>query len=219
MNPPTLPEQHPLDDRGSFSWLLGPSDPATRASTALVLEAGTLLIDPLEADGLDQALAGLPPVVGVATLLDRHQRDAAAIAARMDVPRLLPAALGGAGVGLAGAEERAVIVRRSWREALLWVPDRRLLVCVETLGTADFDLAGRRDRLGMHPLARPFPPRTSFAGLDPAVIAVGHGPPLIPADGQLAPAMASARRRLPRHWLRMPAAVVRASRAARRARR
>ena len=88
--------------------------------------------------------------------------------------------------------------RRSWREALLWLPDRRLLVCAETLGTADFDLARSGDRLGMHPLARLHPPRAAFAGLDPPVIAVGHGPPLDhDATESMRNVLRRARRQLP----------------------
>jgi hypothetical protein len=164
-------------------------------------------------------LAPLPPLVGVTTLLDRHQRDAAAIAERRGVPRLLPAALGGLGLGLAEAEERPVIVRRRWKEALLWVPDRRLLICPETLGTAQFDLAAPDDRLGMHPLARLYRPAAAFAGIDPAVIAVGHGPPLRDAEGVLDQTLRAGLRGLPRNWLRLPREAFRASRAARRARR
>ena len=78
-------ELYPLDDCGSFAWLLGPADPMSRASSAIVLGAGTVLVDPVEADGLDEQLSPLPPVIGVVTLLDRHQRDAAAIAARLGV--------------------------------------------------------------------------------------------------------------------------------------
>jgi hypothetical protein len=158
-------------------------------------------------------------VIGVTSLLDRHQRDAAAICARRGLPRLTPAALGGAGLGLAGVEERPVIVRRRWKEALLWLPDRRLLVCPETLGTAPFDLASPRDRLGMHPLARVYRPAAAFAGIDPAVIAVGHGPPLRDAEGLLEATLRSGLRGLPRNWLRLPLEAFRASRAARRARR
>ena len=70
-------EVHPLDDRGSVAWLLGAGDPAQRASSAIVVGAGTLVVDPVDGDGLDALLSGLPPVIGVVTLLDRHQRDAA----------------------------------------------------------------------------------------------------------------------------------------------
>jgi hypothetical protein len=210
---------HPLDDRGSVAWLLGAGDPAQRASSAIVADAGTLVVDPVDGDGLDALLSGLPPVIGVVTLLDRHQRDAAVIAERLGAPRLTPIALGGSGVAVDGVEERSVFERRSWREALLWLPDRRLLVCAETLGTAGFLLARSGDLLGMHPFARLRPPRAAFAGLDPEVIAVGHGPPLDhDASESMRNVLHGARRQLPQSWLRMVPEAVRASRAARRAR-
>ncbi len=212
-------EPLPLDDRGSFAWLSGDGDPMSRCSCALAVDGGCLVVDPVDLPGLDEALAPLGPLLGVVTLLDRHQRDAAVVAARHSVARLLPVALGGAGVNVDGVQERAVIDRSGWHEALLWLPDRRLLVCVETLATAGFFLARARDRLGMHPFARPFPPRKAFAGLDPAVIVVGHGPPL--RDGAadvLGRTLRSARRLLPRHWARLPLVALRASRSARRAR-
>jgi hypothetical protein len=212
-------EVHPLDDRGSVAWMLGAADPAQRASSAIVVGAGTLVVDPVDGEGLDALLSGLPPVIGVVTLLDRHQRDAAVIGERLGVPRLTPIALGGSGVAVEGVEERSVFERPRWREALLWLPDRRLLVCAETLGTAGFDLARSGDLLGMHPFARLQPPRAAFAGLDPEVIAVGHGPPLDhDAAESLRKVLRLARWQLPQSWLRMVPAAVRASRAARRAR-
>jgi hypothetical protein len=213
-------ETHPLDDRGSFAWLLGPSDPQTRASCAVVCDAGTFLVDPVDCEGLDELLGRLPAVFGVVTLLDRHQRDAAAIAARLDAPRLIPRVLGGEGVGIDGVEERVVFASRRWHEALLWVPDRRLLVCAEVLGTAPWDLARSGDPLGLHPFARPWPPRRAFEGIDPAVIAVGHGPPLTEhAADAMHRVLGGARRQLPRAWLRLVPEAIRASRAARRANR
>jgi len=210
----------PLDDRGSFAWMLGPADPASRASAALVLEEGTVLIDPVDSDDLGERLAPLPAVAGVVTLLDRHQRDAAALAERLGVPRMIPRALGGPGLNLAGVEERPVIESNRWREALLWLPDRGLLVCAETLGTAAFDLARSGDRLGMHPLARLRPPRAAFDGITPSVIVVGHGPPL--RDGAAAAlerVLRMGRREFPLNWIRLLAEAFRAWRAARRARR
>jgi hypothetical protein len=212
-------EVYSLDDRGSVAWLLGAADPAQRASSAIVVDAGTLVVDPVDGDGLDALLSGLPPVIGVVTLLDRHQRDAAVVAERMGAPRLTPVALGGSGVAVDGVEERSVFERPRWREALLWLPDRRLLVSAETLGTASFDLARNGDLLGMHPFARLQPPRAAFDGLDPEVIAVGHGPPLDhDATESLRNVLRRARWQLPQSWLRMVPEAVRASRAARRAR-
>jgi hypothetical protein len=213
-------EPLPLDDRGSFAWLAGAGDPMTRSSCAVVVDGGCLVVDPVDMPGLDAALSAIGPVLGVVTLLDRHQRDAAVVAARLGVDRLLPRALGGAGLHLDGVEERTVIDRRGWHESLLWLPDRRLLVCAETLATADALLARAGDRLGMHPLARIHPPRRAFAGIDPLVIAVGHGPPLRDgASDALRRTLRTARRSLPRHWLRLLPAAFRASRSARRARR
>jgi hypothetical protein len=210
----------PLDDRGSFAWMLGLSDPASRASSAVVLDAGTVLVDPVDSAELTDRLAPLPNVVGVVTLLDRHQRDAAVLAERLGAPRLIPRALGGAGVALPGVEERTVVERKRWHEALLWLPDRRLLLCAEVLGTAGFDLGRRSDRLGMHPISRLRPPRAAFAGITPSAIAVGHGPPLRDgAAGALDHALRAARRELPLNWVRVAREVVRASRAGRRARR
>jgi hypothetical protein len=177
------------------------------------------VIDPVDLSGLDDALSAIGPVLGVVTLLDRHQRDAAVVATRLGVERMLPAVLGG-GLHVDGVEERTVIDRRSWHESLLWLPDRRLLVCAETLATADPFLAHARDRLGMHPLARIRVPRRAFAGLDPLVIAVGHGPPLRDgASPALRRTLDTARLSLPRHLARLAPAVVRALRSARRARR
>src|SRR4051812_20922821 len=163
MSPPL--QGRPPDDRGSLARLLRGARPPPRAARAPVLGAGTLVVDPVDRDGLDALLSGLPSVIGVVTLLDRHQRDAAVVAERLGAPRLTPIALGGSGVALDGVEERSVFERRKWREALLWLPDRRLLVCAETLGTASFHLARSGDPLGMHPFARPPPPRAAFPRL------------------------------------------------------
>jgi hypothetical protein len=208
-----------LDARGSFAWQPGPSDPKQRSSTAIVTDAGTALVDPVDGEGLDAALAPLPPVCGIVSLLDRHQRDAALLAERLGVPRMIPRALGGPGVTLPGVEERTVVTRRYWREALLWLADRRLLVCAETLGTASFDLARARDPIGLHPLSRLSPPRRVFAGIEPEVIAVGHGEPLTDgAADALRDALRTARVGLPLNVLRLLPEVVRALRDARRAR-
>ena len=206
-------QSFPLDDRGSFAWLA--EDGLDRASCALALDGGCVVVDPVDVPGLDRTLGPLGPVLGVATLLDRHQRDAALVAGRHAAPRLTPAALGG-GVRLPGIEERTVTDRRGWHEALLWLPDRRLLVCVETLGAGRFYLARADDRLGIHPLNRLRVPRRAFEGLEPAVIAFGHGPPLREdAPEELRRVLARARRDLPRAWLGTAAAAFRTLRQSR----
>src|SRR4051794_9682538 len=119
----------PLHDRGSLAGLLGAAAPAMRASCALVLGAGTLVVDPVDGDGLDALLSGLPSVIGVVTLLDRHQRDAAVVAERLGAPRLTPIALGGSGVALDGVGERSVFERRKWRGGPPWLARPPPLVC------------------------------------------------------------------------------------------
>ncbi|MEZ5100786.1 MAG: hypothetical protein R3C15_13505 [Thermoleophilia bacterium] len=194
-------QSFPLDDRGSFAWLAHPEEPMARASCALVVDGGSLVIDPVDAPGLDEALAPLGPPLGVVTLLDRHQRDAAAIAARLGCRRVLPRALDGEGVRLDGVEERTVTAGRGWKEALLWLPERRLLVCAEAVGTGAFYLAREGDRLGVHPFSRLLRIGPAFAGLRPDVLAVGHGPPLTEgAADALERALSGKLRDLPRAW-------------------
>lgn len=197
----------PLDDRGSFAWLAG--DRLDRASCALALDAGCLVVDPVSVPGLGGLLEPLGPVLGVATLFDRHARDSAPLAERHGAPRLMPVALGGDGIALDGVEERTVATRRGWREALLWLPEPRLLVCTETLGTGRFYLARPDDPLGIHPFQRLHVGPDTFGGLEPAAIAVGHGPPLLEdATAALRRALASARRDMPRAWLRAASAAL-----------
>lgn len=192
----------PVDERGSFAWLAGPADALDRASCAIAVEGGCVVVDPVDVPGLDEAVARIGPPLGVATLLDRHQRDAAKVAERLGVPRLLPRALGGPGISLAGVEERTVVDRPGWHEALLWLPDRRLLLCAEAVGTGRFYLARSGDPLGVHPLLRLFPPRRAFAGLEPQTIVGGHGAPLArDATAELRRVLASARSDLPRAFV------------------
>jgi hypothetical protein len=139
------------------------------------------------------------PVIGVTVLMERHRRDADAIAARHGV---------GVGAALpAGVETRRVVRFPGWHEVVLWIPDRRLLVSADVLGTIGYFLAPDHERLGVHPLVRPFPPRSALRGLAPAAVAVGHGPPgTKDATGALAVALRTARSRLPaayRHAWRM----------------
>jgi len=122
--------------------------------------------------------------------MDRHHRDADAIAARHDaaINGPLPRAV----------QPRRVIRFPGWREVALWLPDRRLLVAADVLGTAGYFLAGDAEPLAVHPLVRPFPPRRALRGIAPTAIAVGHGAPVTDgATAALREALRTARRRLP----------------------
>jgi len=130
--------------------------------------------------------------------MDRHRRDADAIAARHGVAVNDPLP--------AGVERRRVVRFPGWHEVALWLPGRRLLVCADVLGTAGYFVA-KGEPLGVHPLVRPFPPRRALGDLAPAAIAVGHGAPVTTdATSALGAALRTARRRLPaayRHAWRM----------------
>ena len=145
-------------------------------------------------------------VRGVIQLLDRHNRDCAALAARFSVPHLRAFEACDT-VSQAGFEALRVLDRRWWREVALWWPERRVLVCADALGTLPYFRA-RGERIGVHPLLRLTPPRR-LASLAPERILVGHGAGVHEnAAAALAGALATARPRAPAAW----AAAVRVAR-------
>jgi len=189
-----------LGTTGGFSWIAHPDEWMKRASAALVVEDATFLVDPVDTPELDERLAGSPPVRGVIRLLDRHGRDGDAVAARMGVPLI-------AGYDRPGRLHPELIVfpvadGPGWHEAAIWIPRARILMVAEAVGTVEYFLARSGDPLGVHPVIRLVPPRRAFTGLDPLVIAVGHGAPLIRDDAGsvLERTLASARCDIPRAW-------------------
>src|SRR4051812_47902833 len=102
-----------------------------RSAHALSTPAGVWLIDPFEDPGALERAAALGAPAGVVQLLDRHNRDAAAIAARLGVPHLrLPTAIPGSPF-----EPVRVLDVPRWREVALWWPGEEVLVVAEALGT------------------------------------------------------------------------------------
>lgn len=190
-----------LDEQGSLAWIADPEERMQRASVALAIDGGCLVFDPVDAEGLDELLASIGPVLGVCKLLDRHNRDTAALAARHGAPRLSASELGRS-TAYPEIETREVYRARRWRETAVWLKQRRLLVVPESVGTVPFFLAHADDRLGVHPLARFKPPRAALAGLDADTIAVGHGAPVVGgAAADLRAALIGARKDGPRALL------------------
>lgn len=191
---------------GGVGWIAHPAERMQRASYALRLAEETWVIDPVDADPLDDLLETVGGLDGVAVTLDRHHRDAEAIASRHDVPVAIPSwfdddlsvpttRLEGA---IEGAVVRPVLRSRFWREVALWVPTHSLLWVPEAVGTAPYFRTGR-ERLGVHPMLRLVPPRSALGDLEPDRIQVGHGPGISDdASGALQTALAGARRRTPR---------------------
>jgi len=200
---------------GGATWMAYPDEAMRRASHALVDGEDVWLVDPVDADDLDPWLAERGSVAGVVVLLDRHTRDAAAIARRHDVAVHVPAPLGdleddldapvatvGDELADTGYHVRTVVDRSFWREVALVHRADGTLVVPEAVGTAPFFVTAR-ERLGVHPALRWFPPRDALGDVRPERVLVGHGDPIL-ADGAtaLTGALAGARKRLPRLYAR-----------------
>ncbi len=192
-------DEHPL----GLTWIV--TEPMARTFHALADGGRVWLVDPLDVPELEQA-DGLGEPVAVLQLLDRHNRDCAAVAARLGIPHLkVPDA-----VPDSPFEAIAVVRVPGWKETALWWPDRSTLVVAELLGTNRMYTGGgdNAPKLGMHLFLRPFAPG-ALRGMRPEHLLVGHGAGLHGPDvgDQIEAAYAAARRQIP-HVLRgLPSAV------------
>jgi hypothetical protein len=175
---------------GGFGWIV--EEFMERCSHALVEDGRVWVIDPVDGDGVEERIraAGMP--AGVLQLLDRHNRDCAALAARLGVRHhLVPQGSLGPFACI------AVKNSRSWDEVTVWWPDRRVLVCADVLGTAPYFRSGS-ELLAVHPLLRVRPPRRQLGALEPDVILCGHGEGVLEdAGAALREALSTSRRRIP----------------------
>ena len=183
-----------------FGWIV--EEAPTRASHALVSDGRVWLVDALDwPDAIERALA-LGEPAGVVQLLDRHNRDCAALAARLGVPHLtVPDEVPGSAFTFV-----PVVRRKLWRESALWWPETRTLMTADALGTNRFYTWGTAP-VGVHLLLRLAPPR-ALGALEPERILVGHGEGLIGpgTTDALREALANSRRGLPGLLLRLPLA-------------
>ena len=180
---------------GGFGWL--ETTGLRRTSHALAAGGRVWVVDPFDAEGVEERVRELGDPGGVIQLLDRHNRAGAEYAERLGVPlHVVPEA-----VPESPFRFVPILRRRWWSEVALWWPDRRVLVCADALGTVpDYFRAGD-DTVGVHPFLRLLPPRR-LIGLEPLHVLVGHGEGVHgeqtgrAVDG----AIRRARRRIPR-WL------------------
>lgn len=192
---------------GGVGWIAHPEETMQRASHILATDENVWIVDPVDAPGIDDLVSEYGEVAGVVVTMNRHRRDAAAIANRHDVPVYLPAWVTvdidaptrKFGEGLADTNFRTVKVLDvpGWKEAALYDESTGTLVVGEALGTVSYFLT-QKERLGVHPMLRLFPPR-AFEGLKPRRIVVGHGPGIFnDASGALRDAIEHSRARTPR---------------------
>jgi hypothetical protein len=135
---------------------------------------------------------------GVVQLLDRHERDAAAVAQALGVPHYsVPLQ----GVAASPLEILPLVRSRFWQEVAVWMPELRALVVADALGTLPYFRAAG-EPIGVHPLLRVKPPK-ALARYEPRHILVGHGKGIHGEDAPeaLRDALRTARRRLPKAWL------------------
>jgi hypothetical protein len=170
-----------------------------RTSHALRHDGGVWLVDPFEDGPALEAVAQLGAPAGVIQLLDRHNRDCAALAATLNVPHLkVPNEIPGAPFQVI-----KVLARPWWKEVALWWEAERTLVVAEAIGTAPVFAVGRR--AGMHPLLRLMPPTDRFGPLRPERLLVGHGEPVLEgAAAAVDEAFAHARTDIPKLVWRFP---------------
>ncbi|MCF2165528.1 hypothetical protein PNP85_02150 [Halobacterium salinarum] len=201
---------------GGVGWIAYPEETMQRASHALAVpstddedaEADVWVIDPVDGDGVDELLAELGTVTGVVVLMDRHARDAEAVADRHDVPIYVPSyvdpeidaptqpitgSLPGTDFELVRTVDWPI-----WDEAALY--DGETLVVGDLVGTVDYFLTGR-EHVGVHPMLRIAPP-SPLTDFTPDRILTGHGDGIMQAAARdLEYAADGARRRAPKAWL------------------
>jgi len=155
--------EHPF----GLSWVI--DEPLERTSHALVSNGRVWLIDPVDVAGAIERVRDLGEPAAVLQLLDRHNRDCAAVAERLGVlhvkvPDTIP-----------GSPFEAIPALRlpGWQESALWWPEQRALVVAEVVGTA-LSYTGGQAPVGMHIFLRATPPGR-IRGRQPQHLLVGHG--------------------------------------------
>lgn len=200
-----------------FGWLAHPDEDAQRASHAIRGDDGVWVFDPLDGPGVDERLADLGNVAGIAVQSNFHARDAGALAERhgvsvhvagwmdrvadqIDAPTERYAAPPGKWVDLAesGIEVRTVDPATAWKELIAFRPSDCTLRVPDMLSNASA-IEVVDERLNPYLFHRLAPPREPFADVDPNRVLVGHGRGVAEdAADALESALENARRNLPR---------------------
>lgn len=208
-------ECHVIDRwNGGVGWLAHPDEDGKRASHAVRGDDGVWVIDPLDAPGVDELLAELGEVAGVAVLSSYHARDAAVFAERYGVSVYVPRWMNrvekrteapierfGWSLGNSGFAVQRLVPIPGWPDAIAYRESDRTLYVPDTLGTAPSYTVGT-ERIGVYFICRLFPPRSLLADIHPERILVGHGEGIFAdAVAALADSLDGSRRRFPRALL------------------
>ena len=163
-----------------------------RTSHAVAADGSVWLVDPVGSPEAEARARELGEPRGVIQLLDRHNRDCADVAARLEVPHhVVPERL-----PASPFEFLPIASSRWWREVALWWPQGRVLVSGDAVGTIGYFRA-RGEPLGVHPLLRLRPPR-ALRRVFPEHVLCGHGRGVHDdASRVLHEALRTSRRRLP----------------------
>jgi hypothetical protein len=195
---------------GGVSWLAHPTEGGQRTSHAIRGADGVWVLDPVDAPGVDDILAQVGEVVGVAVLTSWHARDAETVADRHDVAVHVPEWMSRVGTRVDAPLERYSLAPGEsefrtipcrpfplWDEVFLYDGRSDTLVVPDSMATVGYSLVGG-ERLGLQWFRRPQPPE-QLRGLEPARILVGHGSGVTTdAPAALAAALDGARRQFPR---------------------
>jgi hypothetical protein len=180
-----------------FGWLA--KEKLRRASHALKSRGEVWVFDPVMWEPALERIRELGEPAGVVQLLDRHGRDAGEVAAALGVPHY---AVPLQGIAASPLEIVPIARSRFWKEVAAWMPEHRALVVGDALGTVGYFRASG-EPIGVHPVLRMRPPK-ALGRYEPRHILCGHGKGI---HGDQAPevlreALRTARRRLPKAWVR-----------------
>jgi len=165
-----------------FGWIAKPGENMLRTSHAFV-DGGVYLVDPVDAENLDEKISEFGEVKGIVVLFERHVRDSEKLADRHDCPIFVPewfereldAEVEKVSDKAPGTdwEIHTVIDSKISKEAALYHRETQTLIVADSLGTVKH-LRGRGEELGMSPLYRFNPPR-KLLDFEPERIFCGHG--------------------------------------------
>jgi hypothetical protein len=188
-----------------FGWIARPEEDMVRTSHAFE-DDGVYLVDPLDAENLDDKLSEYGEVKGIVVLFDRHLRDSEDLAEKYDCPVYVPEWLEKS-IDAEVIEVEDRIPDTDWRlieavdtltgrEAGLYHEDSGTLIAADALGTVDM-FCGRGEKLGLNPLYRLHPPK-NLLNYDVERIFCGHGKGIQEnTESTLKNTMSKARRKTP----------------------